>query len=499
VNRVTLRTLIALMSVALALSCSRENDSAKSSSIEAYGFGPDPKGNARYQPDVVLIGGGPRAIRSESADGLTWVIDPSAEGARDLAVDKIMFATSRVVGRVVALEERDAGLAVTLAPVKFTDVVRDANVKLAVRFDPETISFRQIPDLLHSRVVQPAVFLEDAGPARNMTLALPVVQDAPDEMLLVTEPVRLYGSAQLIPIRAHTERGGQAPVAKGSASVSLHGFDIGLSLKGEGNKTALGLQIMRKQIPLKIGVEIKLLTRNLRVRTNLPVHGGTVDKSASFVVEGLEELHIGLQAGSENGLSDNTKIRIEVPLEAYADIPPSPETFGIPMAVMFKAKFLLTTAFSAMNSTIGASGQYGLTGPLGFEGGTLLKPEVTVISPMTKIIHGIAVGPAGLVVAFEFKYLVGIGSKVALAGPYGKFTTAIGVTMGSTLGLVQCKGMTLKVDGAVGIGTQVSAELGGVLERILGKKVSSSFDIAERSATLFERSATAPDVPLCRG
>ncbi len=492
-----MRTLTALLLVALAISCSREDESATSSAIEAYGYGPDPNGSARYQPDVVLIGGGPRAIRSESTDGLTWVIDAGAAGGRDLAVGKVMFGTSRAVGRVVALEKRDGDLAVTLAPVTFTEVVRDAHVKLDVTMSPEAMSFRQVPDLLHSSEVQPALLLEDARPARYMTLALPVVEG--DEMLLVTEPLRLYGSAPVVPIRNRTEGGGEAPVKKNSASVTLHGFDIGLSWKGEGNKTALGLQIMRKQIPLKIGVEIKLLTGKLRVRTDLPVHGGTIDKSASFVIEGLEELHIGLQAGSENGLSDNTKIRIEVPLEAFVDIPPSPETFGMPMVVILKAKFLLTTAFSAMNSTLGAAGQYGLTGPFGLQGGTLLTPKVSVISPMTKTMHGIAVGPAGLVVAFEFKYQVGIGTKVALAGPYGKLTTAVGVTMGSTLGLIQCKGMTLKLDGAVGIGAQISGELGGVLEKILGKKISSSFDMAEHSATLFDRSATAPDVPLCRG
>ena len=48
--------------------------------------------------------------------------------------------------------------------------------------------------------------------------------------------------------------------------------------------------------------------------------------------------------------------------------------------------------------------------------------------------------------------------SAAMAGPYAKLTISTGLTVGSALGLVQCKGATLKVDGGGGVGLQMSQE-----------------------------------------
>src|SRR5690348_784045 len=59
---------------------------ASQDALLAYGYAPDPHGTAVYQPDVVLVGGGPGIVRSVSADGLTWTIDGRAPNADKLAV-----------------------------------------------------------------------------------------------------------------------------------------------------------------------------------------------------------------------------------------------------------------------------------------------------------------------------------------------------------------------------------------------------------------------------
>jgi hypothetical protein len=78
-----------------------------------------------YQPNVVLIGGGANAIRSESPDGLTWTIDASAPGASDLRVGKIMLATTFAAGRVLKVTRVGPSLKVILGPAALTDVIRD--------------------------------------------------------------------------------------------------------------------------------------------------------------------------------------------------------------------------------------------------------------------------------------------------------------------------------------------------------------------------------------
>ena len=49
-----------------------------------YGVAPTRNSDVEYQTDVIIPGGGAQAVRSASADGLTWNIDANAPGAADL-------------------------------------------------------------------------------------------------------------------------------------------------------------------------------------------------------------------------------------------------------------------------------------------------------------------------------------------------------------------------------------------------------------------------------
>ena len=69
-----------------------------------YGAIPTRNSAVTYQPDVVIVDGGADAVRSVSSDGLTWIIKGNAGHAKELAVGKILFVTSRSAGRVLAVE-----------------------------------------------------------------------------------------------------------------------------------------------------------------------------------------------------------------------------------------------------------------------------------------------------------------------------------------------------------------------------------------------------------
>lgn len=91
----------------------------------AYGLAPRPDQGVSFQPDVVLVDGGASAVRSVSADGLTWTLSPQAGGIGDLALNRVMFLTDRGVGRVKAIKTTDAGVEVTVGPVDVTEVIAD--------------------------------------------------------------------------------------------------------------------------------------------------------------------------------------------------------------------------------------------------------------------------------------------------------------------------------------------------------------------------------------
>ncbi|NED54547.1 hypothetical protein G3I24_27065, partial [Micromonospora aurantiaca] len=86
---------------------------------------PAPGKDVTLQPDVVLVGGGSRTVRSVSPDGLTWRLDPGARDADRLAPGRVMFLTGRGVGRVLDLDEEGGDLVVTIGPVTLTEVIRD--------------------------------------------------------------------------------------------------------------------------------------------------------------------------------------------------------------------------------------------------------------------------------------------------------------------------------------------------------------------------------------
>src|SRR5690554_5932657 len=57
----------------------------------AYGVAPAPDDSVTLQDDVVIVAGGGEPIRGVDDGGLTWLLDPDADGAGDLEVDKVMF------------------------------------------------------------------------------------------------------------------------------------------------------------------------------------------------------------------------------------------------------------------------------------------------------------------------------------------------------------------------------------------------------------------------
>ena len=66
-----------------------------------FGVAPVPDATVTYQPDVIIVGGGAAAIRSQDPNGFRWTIDAGAPHARDLVPGKVFFMTGRAVGRVL--------------------------------------------------------------------------------------------------------------------------------------------------------------------------------------------------------------------------------------------------------------------------------------------------------------------------------------------------------------------------------------------------------------
>lgn len=461
-----------------------------------YGTGPVRDPSVTYQPDVVIVEDGPRAIRSASSDGLTWTIDGKARGVQDVRPGKVLYATSRAVGRVQKVRRAHGDVVATLGPAEFTEVFRDAHLTLDQDIDDGALHYLEIPDL-PGAVTVPADAPANVATEAGKGVAKDTARDVPTTARTIgrtsvraAHAGRVGTVAARGPVRLAAAAGDTLPPARTSSVTA----DLG-EWKAEPYRSpgAFGLKFNHKAAGgLKVFVDFSLKTEKLHIRSDVRISGGRVADGATFAVEGIKSAAISIAAGAANGVIDNSKIRAEVPVQMTLPIA------GTPFAFSISWKFSVATALGGNNTTVTAGGEWGLDGAIGMVNGAIVTPKLSVIKSIMDSITGISVGVSGIATAVEFKVQFGVGVPAAFAGPYAKLVMDFGVTNGSALGapLTRCVGATL--DGKVGggVGVSVSAVAMAALKKLLP---TMKFELQQESLTPFvHRQQTLPDVPLCK-
>lgn len=466
-----------------------------------YGYGPPSDPSITYQPDVVLVGGGPAAIRSASADGLTWTIDGGASGAKKLRTGRVMYVTSRAVGRVVELRRADGDVVVTLAPVPLTEIYRDANLSFDQDIDGAALAYQQIPDqpgMLGTPEDSTEETPHNLGWPGNGPSAAGEPGAAPAGSSEPGSPAQPEGAAgdetvlRLAPLRFAPAAAGQLPPA-GSGSVSASVGKWGAQPYHSAGK--LGVKVAyNAPAGLKVGVNFWMNVDQLHLKTDARIADGIFVGEPTFAVSGIKGIGIDIAAGAANGADDNTKVRIQVPIEISVPIP------GQPLVYTNSWNFSVTTALGGKNTTVKADGQWTLGGVIGVVKGHAQKPTFSVAKSIIDSISGISVGVSGIVIGLETKFQLGLGVPGASAGPYVKVGTSVGVANGSALGapLARCVTAALSIKVGAGVGISLSPAVLAGLKSLLPAKTSIKVDV-ERATPIFERKQTLPDVPLCTG
>lgn len=458
-----------------------------SDALGTYGYGAKATG-VDYQPDVVVVGGGASAIRSASANGLVWTIDKSAPGASKLKVGSVMLMTSVAAGRVAAIDDDGDNRVVTLVPIDITDVLRNGSIDVNQPLNAADIEYQTIPDLpwdasdpgtgdLPSTQITPTSF-----GGHGTFIAEPAIAELPAAELPATQPQAAPPPAPgSLPFASKT--GGDVTISDWKISPIASASKLGLAVERQGT--------------LKVGVSFAFDTNNLQIHGTESVANGQTTRSG-FRVTGITGLTVSLDAGAAGGSVDNKKIKIELPIELNIPIPPSPATANLPMNIKVKYKFIIETAITGKNSTLVASGKWGLAGPIGIDGSKLLAPTFTVQQSIIDSLSGITLGPSGIVLAVDMKFQVGLGTSALSAGPFATITVALGLTNGSSLGapLARCRGASLDLKGGAGVGLELSEAAVPILKAILPKGTKLKYSI-ETSTTLLHRAQVVPDVPLC--
>ena len=372
-----------------------------------YGVSPTRNSQVTYQDNVIVMEHGAEAIRSQAATGVTWTIDGNAPGAKEIQPDKILFATGRVVGRVLAVEHQGGDIAVTLGPIELTDVIKDAKITYSGALDLEKMTTYVAPEY-------PGTFTD---------------LDAPDQSSAVRTPGE--ASMRLVtfsPSRDEVFAMNAPPIGPGAglpADLALGGFhfmpDITKGLGFSATHTAPGITFT---------AFAKLTLDNPNFTFRLDISGGHL-KTAEVELSGLASVRVGFDGGT-NADFKNPNQAFELPLDTSFPIPGIP----VPFAATFHQSILVQTMFTAKNATFHALGKYGFGGTItaGVIDGHLGATAPVFIDTkqnLAESLNGASFGVNGLVLGYGGKFLVGLGAYSFAVGPYLSVNTTVGATRGS--------------------------------------------------------------------
>ncbi|HWG70510.1 MAG TPA: hypothetical protein VN692_13940 [Steroidobacteraceae bacterium] len=425
-----------------------------------FGIAPVPDATVTYQPDVIIVGGGAAAIRSQDPNGFRWTIDSGAPHARELMPGKVFFMTGRAVGRVLDVRPQGGDLIVTVGPVTLTEIIRDAHIHIvdmpidlgeAIAYTSTDLPGQVVTAGMRRSKwdVMPATFVSDSGwslyrvqmPAR--TSAKPSASGS-------------VGPPAQAPAQGPAPGPGQAPVPTPPPpvpDVSDLLQDKNFTVSPTVSQNGIGISLNTDANGLKVSAEsmVHLLTPKLEV--HLDIDDGGISR-ASVELKGAAGLSWVFTAGSKVGMKGN----VDVMLTPDTDFSIPVGGIGpVPLAVTVRQRFKLTTALGVRDSVLRAQGDYTFTG--GFQVGYFNKAW-NVAGPigfatqqsMTRTGTGISMGVAGLTLANQVRVIAGVGIHGFAAGPYFSFTTAVGAFRTSSIGMLACNGATLdiKLNGGVG-------------------------------------------------
>ncbi len=438
-------------------------------------FGRAPKRDAtvEYQPDIILMEDGDKAIRSFASDGMTWTFDASAPHVSEFQMGKIVFATGRAVGRIIMLKPQGNTVSVILGPIQLTDVIKNGNFAMDSPLDIDKMIPYVSADFPQPRDAQDA-------PAPKQTSALSPPQDRWKGWSKTVVISRISRSGKWTPasmtrISASGNRKSFARVghrwypsnlqpaiyspATGSnhfaserlpaarphllSTVAYQGFP----LPGTGLRTPGPMQVPELNVPpmpsapdlpiedgdtraigsaQSVGVQYTygkngvfvtatgmLEFEGAHVRFFIKIADGKALSSCGMDMMGAIGVRLHLNAHTTQDFHINIHKELWLPVQFSLPI-----SGAVPLNITFDQALIVNSGFSARNSVMNADGEYIFTGGLtaGLVNGQWLAHPHLEVSSKTDIgntVEGISIGINSLVLGAETRVMVGLG-----AGPF---------------------------------------------------------------------------------
>ena len=448
-----------------------------------YGVSPTRNKDVTYQDDVIVMEHGAEAIRSLSSNGLTYTLDANAPGAKDIQPDKILFATGRVVGRVLEVKRSGKDVAVTLGPIELTDVFKEAHISYHGTLDPDKMIVYQAP------ADYPGTFIDQDAPDPGSSESTPVDSSPADSSPadpassmrqpgntsirigslspngeLISLPTVPYGARNPAWPDSNHERFrsyASNPVFALQGQRSDSGCDDSIAPRaiakgslekksgcgGSGGTTIADIPINGARFIPDFSQGLAVTTTQVKDGLTFTAYAGLLLNQPGFVFNldisngrlNTAEIELGINGklkvdfkGGTGGEFKNFNQITEIPVDASFPIPGIP----VPFAATFHNAILIQTMFTVKRAVFHVSGEYTLSGTVkaGIVNG---KPagssqvSLTVNQSLAESLSGVSLGVNGLVLGYSGKIIAGIGAYSFVVGPYASLNTTVGSTLGS--------------------------------------------------------------------
>jgi len=488
--------------------------------VQRWGAAPQPGPEVTLQPDVVIVGGGGAAIRNATEDGLTYYLDPAAPHASELRRGSVMFVTGRVVGRVLDARRAGEDLAVTIGPVSLTDIFHDIDLHSSAPVDlsgPASYPAGQPfwgsqpdgsddagPDGLRSggAALAPPTTSPVAGgaaPGGSGTSPLPDLPRGP-----MLPPLPASGSRPAVPARAAQSLPSVGPLGRQVGS-------SGLRLTPVCCDGGVGTHFSYDRNGVRATGDVQLQITRPTVDFVLKISGGSL-LEAGLQVNGAAGLKVSITAARKDSTAQINE-KVAIPLDFSVPL----SAFGIPLSAVVNQWVVVKSAFSAKTGVISISGEYSLKAGLGFRyrNGSFsaaAPASLTVRQSINDTMDGLSLGPMGIVLSYQARFLVGVGAFGFTAGVYFGLTASLGITRGSDAGVfapgtggtqrIVCRSTRLSLYANYGVGYSIPAPVTELINLFL--KVFQTSPIERTGGVggqtkIFDKETFAPDLKVCGG
>ena len=423
-----------------------------------FGVAPKQIAGLVYQPGIVVMEDGDRRVRAVNSSGLGCTFDATSPQLAQLQIGKIVFATSRCVGRVLSLQRQGAEVAVVLGPVQLTDLIKEGNFSFQQPIDLAAMILTSEPDYpgavnseaarrMHANTAA-AIGFQGAGyrdavwhPATDSSAGFLRTQDIPLPGLPGLSVPQMPVSA------ADIER-----LAPGPAAQLINGMQMESCRGACGNLTGsgLGLKLYQDKDGVRIWVNAIMELPRPTLDFKLSI-SGDAKVNARVILSGIAAFKFEFAALAGADMTANLHEVGAIPMSISLPI----GGMGVPFTAQFQQSIRVDSQFRARTSLLRAAGDFSVSGDVRLEyingSWNVGAPFVRINQNLAQSVGGLSVGINELSFGTDQRLLVGVGELGFAAGPYVQLLSTLGARKSASLAF-DCRVANFKMQLGGGLG-----------------------------------------------